>query len=109
MESPSANQDFASHIVRQWTAEKQNGASSFLGGAEPAQRARVLYRIQNCWLHTQANLVAVHFHLRASTGQRLYQPCADKTKPDRIHVDVVTTPDRKSTRLNSSHLGISYA
>src|SRR5262245_66364807 len=35
-------------------------------------------------------------------------PLADREPPDLV-IAVVVGPDRKSTRLNSSHLGISYA
>src|ERR1035441_2306763 len=35
--------------------------------------------------------------------------CASGVVTARLHADLSTVADRKSTRLNSSHLGISYA
>src|SRR5882724_3944207 len=70
---------------------------------------------------------AGHEHSLERTGRRdLIQPRTERTKPlpanpplvrfqEDIHpmvqvpIRVSTTSDRKSTRLNSSHLGISYA
>src|SRR5258705_4785375 len=36
-------------------------------------------------------------------------PTLTRTKPWRVNLSALAVRDRKSTRLNSSHLGISYA
>src|SRR5262245_65002569 len=36
-------------------------------------------------------------------------PCPDRYQRQRLHARAAESLDRKSTRLNSSHLGISYA
>src|SRR5256885_10057533 len=49
-------------------------------------------------------------HLRLLFGPDAELPCASSGIADRQHPDTVAFPsDRKSTRLNSSHLVISYA
>src|SRR3712207_8288043 len=40
---------------------------------------------------------------------RLWRSLGHHDRHGRFHIDGVTGPDRKSTRLNSSHANISYA
>src|ERR1035441_2125464 len=44
---------------------------------------------------------------RSAATETVYQPRS--STPSSSHMDEGRFPDRKSTRLNSSHLGISYA
>src|ERR1039458_4386087 len=55
------------------------------------------------------NGLAVHFHPRADGVQIFDCALRNDSLTGRTDVEQVISADRKSTRLNSSHLGISYA
>src|ERR1035438_7162247 len=57
----------------------------------------------------ESNLQRQIIHGQSDIGRLKAESAADSVKEINPYVNVIVHKDRKSTRLNSSHLGISYA
>src|SRR5690554_7592555 len=74
-----------------------------LGGLSPARQKNLL----RYWLHQQGLRLPDQRHLHTLLEQ--LAAAGDSQPRVRIHQGLVHRSDRKSTRLNSSHVRISYA
>src|SRR5690625_6622795 len=85
--------------------EQRHEAGGVLLPAATPEFKRELRRMIPWWERQLAQLDTVELHL----GTRLGPDDQRLADADTVIVAAGSTPDRKSTRLNSSHVAISYA